>query len=343
MAKNRVPIRHLLIIRLSALGDIAMVPHAVRALRANYPDLKITILSKGGLESLFEGLDVNFVAADLNGRHKGFAGYQLLVREMIAAKVDCVADMHDVLRTKVIRTLFWLSGLAVAHINKGHVSKWMRLGGGCGEATKPLQHTVIRYCTVLRKLGFSFDDPTPATKPCYSSPLPYEKGSSERGIGVAPFSANEGKIYPLPLMRELIGLLSERYDRVFIHSGPGDELAFAEEMESQYSNVVALFSRMRIRGEVELISMEDCIVSMDSFAMHIASLVATPCVSVWGATHPWLGYSGYGFGVESYVQLDDLDCRPCSTYGKKSCKYKDYRCLHGISPQVIAERVSAMI
>ncbi len=342
MARNSRQINHLLIIRLSALGDIAMVPHAIRALRGSYPNLKITVLSKGGLESLFDGLDVNFVAIDLKERHKGFEGYRRLASEIKAAGVDGVADLHDTIRTKIFRKLMWFKGISVRHINKEHFSKWMRLGGGCGEATKPLTHTVIRYCTVLRKLGFVFDDPSPASKPQHDSPLPYSKGD-ERWIGVAPFSANEGKIYPLPLMKELIGMLSERYDRIFVHSGPGEELAFAEEMEREHSNVVTVFSRMRIRGEVELISLEDCIVSMDSFAMHIASLVATPCVSVWGATHPWLGYSGYGFGSDSFVQLNDLDCRPCSTYGKKECKYKDYRCLHGISPTLIAEHVDAVV
>ncbi len=341
MVKQSSPYKHLLIIRLSALGDVAMVPHAVRALRVSYPELKISIFSKAELEPLFADLNVNFIAADMSMLRGAVAGYWRLAREFRAMGVDAVADLHDVLYTKRIRCFVRLSGIAVKHICKGYFSKWLRINGGCGEVSKPLKHTVVRYCDVIRRLGFQFDDPTPpTTKVPRPIPMPYEKGAAERWIGVAPFSANKGKIYPLPLMSQVIEELAKRYDRVFVHSGPGDELAFAQEFEDRLPNVEAVFSKMKIAGEIDLIANEDCLVTMDSFAMHVASLVVTPTVSVWGATHPSLGYSGYGTSSESYVQIEGLRCRPCSTYGKKPCRLKDYRCLHDITPSQIVDRVA---
>lgn len=89
------------------------------------------------------------------------------------------------------------------------------------------------------------------------------------------------------MSREAVKLLSEKYDRVFIHSGGGAEAEFAREMERTYANVTALNGILKDLGsEMDLISNLDCVVSMDSLVMHLASLVATPVVSVWAPRTP---------------------------------------------------------
>ena len=298
--RNRKLPRHILVIRNSAMGDVAMVPHALRALREAYPDVRVTVLTRPLFKPFFAGLDVDFLEADYAGRHKG-----------------------------VLR----LHGMPAARIDKGRIEKWFRLG--CtNPAASPLKHTVVRYCDVLRRLGFVFDDPQPAAKPVRPNPFGEKKGV---WIGFAPFSAQAGKTYPEDLAAGLVAGLSARYDRVFIHSGGGGEAAFAERMEREHPNVTALWGRVRFAGELDLIANLDCVVSMDSLAMHMASLVATPVVSVWGATHPALGFLGYGCPPEGVVQLD-LPCRPCSVYGQRRCKFGDYRCMR-IPPQAVLDRV----
>ena len=114
-------------------------------------------------------------------------------------------------------------------------------------------------------------------------------------------------------------------------------------MESLYPNVTAVNGKLKGLGEeMNLISNLDCVISMDSLVMHLASLVATPVVSVWGATHPKLGFLGYGCTSEGVLQVD-MECRPCSTYGNKRCKYGDYRCIRAITPQMIADRVEQLL
>ena len=107
-------------------------------------------------------------------------------------------------------------------------------------------------------------------------------------------------------------------------------------------------------------SLLDVMVSMDSANMHLASLVNTPVVSIWGATHPYAGFLGWnvvsiwgathpyaGFlgwnqSPENVIQLD-MDCRPCSIYGKKKCLRGDYACLNNLSPDIIAYRVNFIL
>ena len=81
---------------------------------------------------------------------------------------------------------------------------------------------------------------------------------------------------------------------------------------------------------------------MDSSNMHLASLVGTPVVSVWGATHPYAGFMGWGQSESNAVMID-MPCRPCSIYGNKICAKGDYPCLTGITPEQIAGRMDIVL
>ena len=336
--KNSRTPRHLLVVRTSAMGDVAMLPHALRALRAAYPDLRITVVTKAIFRPFFHGLGVELLPLDPKGKHKGLRGLAAFAREARKLGVDAVADVHDVLRSQVIRTLLRLHGLRVAAIDKGRPEKRGRLGN-CPAGTPPLRHTVLRYCDVFRRLGFEFPDPEPASRMRCPNPMGEKHG---RWAGFAPFSAHRGKTYPFDLSEEVVRLLSARFERVFIHSGPGAEAEWAAGMERCYANVTALCGRVKLAGEIDLIANLDCVVAMDSLVMHLASLTGTPVVSVWGATHPALGFLGYGSDPAGVVQ-GELRCRPCSVYGNKPCASGDYRCLRLVTPGMIAARVEQLL
>lgn len=336
---NQPKYKHLLIIRTSALGDVAMLPHTLRAFKEAYPKVKVSILTKKFLRPLFDGLDVNFIFLD-DVEAKSEAGrLWRLAGTIKRAGVDAIADVHGVHRSMFLSLLCWLRGFIPSHmIYKGRVEKWFRMGYSRDTAI-PLKHSVVRYCDVIRQFGFVFDDPKPATKPVLENPMGEKNG---RWIGFAPFSAHEGKTYPAGMREELVALLAERYDEVFIHSGGGEEAAFAEAMEKRYPNVRGLWRRLPFAEERDLISHLDCVITMDSLVMHLAALVATPTVSVWGATHPELGFSGYGTDGRGILQ-EEMSCRPCSVYGKKPCKSGDYKCIKAITPERIIERVEEIL
>lgn len=331
--------RHLLVIRTSAMGDVAMLAHALRALRAAYPDLRVTVATQPLFRPFFEGLGVDFLDVNTQKQHRTIRSMLALAKQVRGMGIDGVVDVHDVWRTKGFRYAMWLHGVRTTHITKGHLEKWMRLKSSSVACAAPLKHTVVRYCDAFRRLGFVFDDPAPAVKPDRPNPMGGKQGT---WIGFAPFSAQTGKTYPMEASREAVRLLCARYDRVFIHGGGGREQAFAEEMERLYPNATGVFGRLKLKEEMDLIAHENCVVSMDSLVMHLASLMATPVVSVWGATHPSLGYIGYGIDPEGVLQVE-MSCRPCSVYGKKECKWGDYRCIRAITPQMIADKVAQLL
>ncbi|MBO7044764.1 MAG: glycosyltransferase family 9 protein, partial [Prevotella sp.] len=178
--------------------------------------------------------------------------------------------------------------------------------------------------------------------------LPKEIGPKkdfEQWIGIAPFAAHEGKVYPPRLMEQVIFQLLEKYPkcRIFFFGRGEQEDKFFSLWCAQYRQCISA-SRYSENMYQELIVMShlDVMLSMDSANMHLASLTAIPVVSVWGATHPYAGFMGFGQPKDNAIQLD-LDCRPCSIYGQKPCQRGDYACLKNIPPERIVERITTII
>lgn len=337
--------KHILIVRLSAMGDVAMSAPVVRQLRRAHPRMKITILTRPFFQPFFRDTrGVNFLEPDFKGRHKGLAGLWRLYREIKALRVDYVADLHDVLRTKILTLLLRLSGTRVAVIDKGRGEK-RTMTRKFRKILTPLTPTIERYRRTISELGLNISIPDGLKK--IDRDLPKEileivGEKSGRWVGFAPFAQHKGKIYPTVLSDSLIGLLAAKYDQVFLFGGGAYERDFAECMQVRHPKVVSVIGMMGLAQEMDLISNLDCMITMDSASMHMASLVGTPVVSVWGATHPHIGFYGHGQDLKNAVQID-MPCRPCSVYGNKVCMYKDYRCLSGITPESIVERVDSVI
>ena len=103
--------------RLSAMGDVAMTVPVVRAFAIQYPEVKITVISRPFFKPLFDTIpNVSFFAFDEKKRHKGFLGLLRLFQDLNALHIDAFADLHNVLRSKVVRTLFSLSGKKTAFV-----------------------------------------------------------------------------------------------------------------------------------------------------------------------------------------------------------------------------------
>ena len=333
--------KHIAVMRLSALGDVAMLNHTLRALKEEYPSVKITVVTRALCRPFFEGLDVEIFEVDTNGRHKGLKGEWRLLLDLIGLGIDAFADAHGVLRSMQLRWLMRFAGRKVQRIRKGRIEKWFRVGYNSHNGVS-LKHSVVRYCDVLRRLGFEFENPAPVSREeALQRPNPMGEKSG-KWVGVAPFSAHKGKTYPEPMAEELVGLLAGEYERVFIHGGGGSEAEFAQRMEAKYENVTALFGKVTLGEELNLVAHLDCIVSMDSVAMHMASLTATPVVSIWGATHPALGFLGWGCDERGVLQ-EEMKCRPCSVYGERQCRTGSYKCLQVITPKMVADKVKELV
>lgn len=334
------------------MGDVAMVVPVVYALATQYPHIRVTVLSKPFARPFFDGLapNVGFMEANLKGEYRGLHGLNVLYRRLTAKHFTAVADLHDVLRSKYLRFRFGLDRFRVAHIDKHRAGKRRLVARHCKRLERQ-PSSVDNYADVLARLGYPVNVDFRSIFPekgADLSPIAHlvgEKTPSMAWIGIAPFAAHKGKIYPVDRMREAIRLLADRHPqcRIFLFGGGKEEKAVLDQWAGEFPQCVNASSLLGgLQQELILMSHLDAMVSMDSANMHLASLTATPVVSIWGATHPYAGFMGWRQTEDNALQVA-LPCRPCSIYGNKPCLRGDYACLMGIAPAAIADKVDAIL
>ncbi|WP_201747971.1 glycosyltransferase family 9 protein [Chitinophaga vietnamensis] len=336
--------RTILVTRLSALGDVAMTIPVMKQVLESNPGLRIVFVSNKNWSALCAGIPgLTFFPADVKGPHKGVKGLYRLFREISQQhRIDAVADLHNVLRSKIVRTFFRLKGVPVAAIDKGRAEK-KALTRRENKILQPLTSTIERYAQVFRTLGLTCEmgrQPVFAPQPLHEgiTAVTGVKGT-DKWIGVAPFATYREKMYPLEKMSEVIGLLAKQPgQRILLFGGGKQEVAQLAALAAQHPQTITVAGRFALKEEMSVISQLDMMISMDSANMHLASLFGVPVISVWGATHPYAGFMGYGQSAENAVQLD-LYCRPCSVFGNKPCFRGDYACMEWIKPAQIADLV----
>ena len=112
-----------------------------------------------------------------------------------------------------------------------------------------------------------------------------------------------------------------------------------ESWEKLHPNVFSIAGKLDFEEELELIKKLKLMVSMDSANMHLASLVGTRTVSVWGNTHPFMGFLGYGQSMDDVIQDETMKERPSSVFGKESKKAEKIDYFQNISSEAIVDKV----
>ncbi|MDW7693957.1 glycosyltransferase family 9 protein [Flammeovirgaceae bacterium SG7u.111] len=334
-------IKHLLIIRLSALGDVAMTVPAVRALAIQHPDLKITILSRDFFKPLFQDIpNVSFYAADVKGKHKGVLGLKKLSSELKKLEVDAVADLHSVLRSNILKLFFKLSGIPVVQIDKGRKEKKQLVEG---KIFQQLKTTHQRYLDVFQQLGFDVSYTSESLSPKSAIPqkaLDILKEKKEKWIGIAPHAAFEGKMYPLDLMEKVIASLNDKEGvKTLLFGGPEDKRVL-DSLAQKYHHVESMVGKLSFEEELQLISNLDIMLSMDSGNAHLASVFGVKTITLWGVTHPYAGF--YPFDQSpKYALLADRNqfpLIPTSIYGNKFPEGYE-NAMRTIQPAAVVEKV----
>lgn len=338
-----------LITRFSAVGDIAMSIPLLYSLCSSYPQHHFIFVSRERFGQFFIDKPKNLEFIGINtDEFKGFYGLYRLYRKLKKEfNPDIYTDLHDVLRTKILRLYFGIfGGTKCRHIQKGRKEKraLTRANGKCRNA---LKSTFERYRDVFSRAGLPFT-------PDFTSLFNGQKGDlsdftgkipekgSDKWIGIAPFARHKGKIYPIEKMEKVVEKLSAHQGtRIFFFGNGPKEEEIVNNWCTKYPRTTSFIGKSNFNGELRFISHLDVMLCMDSANMHIASLAGTPAISIWGATSPLAGFLGWKQRTEDCIELP-LECRPCSIFGNKPCRYGDYRCMD-IEPETISEKVAQRI
>jgi ADP-heptose:LPS heptosyltransferase len=330
---------------LSSLGDVALTVPVFRTLETLLPEQKFILVSQSRYSDLFLTCpNVAFFSANLDGGNRGFQGLFKLYSALAKLNFDHIVDLHNVFRTNFLTTLFKLKGKKVIEYSKLRTTKEAMIRGQLPLARMP--HTSLQYLAAFRHL---VGEPQLTPGPW----LPGRKYVGERNsnatrICLAPFSRHPAKEWPYEHMDTLIHELMQHND-LSVHClafGKREE-AVAADWKSAYPRLELIDPEMSLKQQLEWLAGMDIVVSMDSANMHLASLAGTPVISIWGPTHPFLGFAPLQH--EALVLQPDENYqgnRPLSRFGafrnKLSIK-ESSQAMASITPSRVLEKIFEVI
>lgn len=330
------------------MGDVAMTVPILRALLKLNPELKITIVSRPFFKPIFDDIpNLSFISAKVDGKHKGFFGIKRLTGELAKIEFDAVADLHNVIRSKLICFCLRFRGTKTAVLDKGRSEK-KQLTHADGNPIHPLKSTHERYADVFRKLGLniSFENTVSRVRRSFSENVLTIMGDvPEKLIGIAPFAAYCSKTYPSTLMKEVIDELSrEQNTKIVLFGGGVSEIEKLENVSSKYSNVLNVAGKLTFNDELILISNLDVMLAMDSGNGHLAANFGVPVVTLWGVTHPFAGFTPYLQPAENQFLSDrtKYPLIPTSIYGNKFPDGYE-KAMETISPKKVINRMKQIL
>lgn len=337
---------HILVIRLSAMGDVAMTVPVLRAFSLQYPNTKITVVSRPFFKPFFDDIEnITFFPIDLKERHKGFLGLLRLFSDLRKLNIDAVADLHNVLRSKIIRTLFALNGKNVAATNKGRQDK-KALTKLAIKIISPTKTMFDRHSETFEKLGFkiNLNNPTFPEKAILSDEIIKITGKKEENwIGIAPFAQYESKVYPIDLMQQVIDELAKNAsNKILLFGGGSEEIKKLNQLKNNHKNVIVLAGKTNLKEELSIISNLNVMLSMDSGNAHIVAMLGVKVITLWGATHPFAGFQPFHQPDDFCLTSDrkQYPFLPTSVYGnKKVAGYEN--AMRTILPSQVIEKINS--
>ena len=351
-SQEKAPIpttNHLLVIRLSAMGDVAIMAPVLNVLLKQHPQLTVTLLTLEKWAPMFASIPrLKTVPVQTKGIHKGLKGIWRLSQSLKKERFTAVADLHYVLRSRLLCFFLSLRGHKFAHIDKGKAEK-KALVRFQNKIFKPLKHSSVRYAEVFERLGYLVTLDATAVLP-----VPHNKQEStpvlpHKTIGIAPFAAHKGKQYPLDLMIQALEIFSRLAGKdqksirfIFFGGGP-IETSKIKALCQQFPYSSHGLS-LSFEEELQVIAHVDLMVAMDSGNAHLAAMYGVPTLTLWGNTHPYAGFAPV-FQTEKNRLLSDritYPGLPTSVFGKEVPKGYE-KVMESIDPKTVANKMKDLL
>tara|TARA_B100001175_G_scaffold317940_1_gene337928 strand:- start:439 stop:1443 length:1005 start_codon:yes stop_codon:yes gene_type:complete len=332
--------KHLLIIRLSAFGDVAMTVPVVSVLKSTHSEIKITLLTTKFFSTLYNqipGIDFLY----FEPKHKTLRGLFNLSRKINKINPDFIIDLHDVLRTKILR-LFLINKFSnTVVVNKGRKEKKLLIRGIKSEPIKSMHR---RYAETFEALNIKINiDDFSYYKKIKITNHNYAFSSDDKLIGIAPFARHQCKEYSMNNIINFINSLDKSW-QILIFGATGNEEQKIIKLCDNNSNRHVISSNYNLEQQMAIMSNLDVMISMDSANGHIASLFGIDVITIWGATHPNSGYGPLNQPKENSIvpDLNKFPDLPVTIYGS-NCPSNYVEAINTIKCERILERLNKII
>ena len=309
-----------LILRFSSIGDIVLTTPVVRCLKQQIPDAEVHYATKRAFAALLE--DNPYI----DKRHYLDESLQTLVKQLRAEKFDYVIDLHQNLRTRLIKLQL---GVKAYSFEKLNLHKWLLVRLKINAL--PDLHIVDRYLATVSPLGVKNDGKglnyyipyKDQVEPNWLPPT-HQTGYVAYAIG----GQHNTKKLPVERMIELC----RKIDYPVVLLGGKEDQAAGDLIETALGAglIYNACGRYNLNQSASLLQGARIVFSHDTGLMHIASALKKKVYSIWGNTTPAFGMYPY---KTPYVVLENnkLDCRPCSKIGYAKCPRGHFKCMNDLS------------
>lgn len=330
------------------MGDVAMLVPVVERLHAAYPKLSISVVTKPFFTNLFSHLPyVNCIGAEVKGKHKGLLGLYKLANEL-PPNIDVVADMHEVLRSKFLRSLLRWKAKKVAVIDKLRNQK-KQLTALQPKDIQPLPSVFEAYAKVLSELQLPIQLSS-EVKPTSIKQNPevlkkLEIQNEFTRVGFAPFAAHQPKVLGVEKSKELIECVCNKSNaNLLLFGGGANEIEQLNKLAEGKKQVYVVAGKFSFKEELSIIASLDLMISMDSGNGHLAAMFGKPVITIWGATHPYAGFTPFNQPEENQFTPDlaKFPFLPTSIYGNKMVEGYE-NAMQSISISAICNRALEII
>lgn len=321
----------ILVIRFSSIGDIVLCTPVIRALKLQL-GAEVHLLSKASYAVFLEN---NPYIDQLHLLDKSPAQK---ARELKQLGFDYVIDLHNNLRTRIIKAVLQTSEFS---FNKLNIEKMQAVS--LKQEVLPKVHIVDRYLETLESFGLKNDGlgldyfiPNEARQSLEKFNLP------ESFFAWALGGQHKTKQLPITKIKQVI----ESSAQQFVLLGGPEDLEEGAQLEAHCKErVLNLCGKLNLNQSAAVVERAKAVLSNDTGLMHIAAALKKPIISFWGNTIPELGmYPYYGAQQIPNYQLEvkGLSCRPCSKIGFNACPKKHFNCMMQQNMQEVVHLLKAL-
>jgi heptosyltransferase-2 len=345
----RIPteIKKILIIRLSSLGDVVLTTPVIETLKTKFPQSRIFFFTKTQYGDVLRNDPRIFslLEFDSHGKYKGFSGFSRLVSELRSYDFDMLVDLHANWRSFLVRRL--TKSKIKLKYHKRLLSRFMMVYFKFLKI-KPIQ-TIDSYLKVLRKIQIHAPNKTTMIFLNQDGVAFVEHFLLEERvkkddivIGVHPGAKWETKRWDEEKFRQVCQTLIRKHRcRIILFGDVGDEKLVQTISKDIPDEKLIKVIGLPLGKFMSLIKRCDCLVTNDSGPMHVAQALRVPVVTIFGPTHPQLGFAPVG--SKNVVLCANVECSPCSLHGKRKCHKKSRLCMDLVQPEMVVEAVESLL
>lgn len=335
--------KKILLLRLSAIGDIVLTTPLIRALRQRFPHAQIDFVIKKNFAELVKHnprLNVVHCVEPEQGL-RGLAQLRKLLRR---ERYDVVLDLHRNFRTRFLTRA--CNAPCAGCYQKHILRRWLFVKF----KTATMQHVPPVAQRYLQAAAFlNLQDDGAGTELFWNVAheeearrVLYETGLKEEHplICLAPGAGYFTKRWPIEYFAEVARefAASSKNFTLAVLGGKQDHELGRYLHEHSRAEILDLTGKCSLLASAAIIKRSRLLLANDSGLMHIAEAVQTPVLALFGSTTRELGF--FPQRATSHVlEHPNLDCRPCSHLGHHACPRKHFRCMKEITPQRVLDEI----